>query len=141
MDTKVVVRRCKEYDPDEVYKNIKNRIVAIKEGIEASYGCEIEVVFRDLYPAVINDTILTEEFISGQEDTTVEIITPIMLAEDFSYYQKDIPGVFFFLGSGNKEKGYVYALHNGCFNFDEVILGYGVQVFSNILKQRGGLVY
>jgi amidohydrolase len=125
---------------DEVYKNIKNRIVAIKEGIEAAYDCEIEVVIRDLYPAVINDTKLTEEFINGQDDNVVEIITPIMLSEDFSYYQKEVPGVFFFLGSGNKEKDYVYPLHNAKFNFDEIILGYGVQVFRNILKQKGGFV-
>jgi len=63
-----------------------------------------------------------------------------MLAEDFSYYQKEVPGVFFFLGSGNKEKKYLQPLHNACFNFDEIVLGYGVQAFSNILKQRGGLV-
>jgi len=125
---------------DEVYKNIKSRIVSITEGIQTAYGCEIEVVIRDLYPAVINDTNLTEEFINGQDDNVVEIITPLMLSEDFSYYQKEIPGVFFFLGSGNKEKKYIYPLHNARFNFDEIILGYGVQVFSNILKQRGGLV-
>jgi len=125
---------------DEVYKNIKSRIVSITEGIQAAYGCEIEVVIRDLYPAVINDTNLTEEFINGQDDNVVEIIAPLMLSEDFSYYQKEVPGVFFFLGSGNKEKKYIYPLHNARFNFDEIILGYGVQVFSNILKQRGGLV-
>ncbi len=125
---------------EDAYTTIKNRIVEIKKGLEVAYNCKIEVAIRDLYPAVINDKKLTEEFIKGQETDIVEIVTPLMLAEDFSYYQKEIPGVFFFLGSGNKEKGYTSPLHNASFNFDERILGYGVHVFSNILKQRGGLV-
>ena len=89
---------------DDVFKTIKNRLFAIKEGLEVAYNCEIEVVIRDLYPAVINHKDLTEAFIKGQETDIIEIVTPLMLAEDFSYYQKEIPGVFFSLEAAIKKK-------------------------------------
>lgn len=125
---------------DDVYKDVKKRIEKLKKGIEVAHDCNIDVVFRDQYPAVINDHKLTEEFIKGQEREVVDIIMPLMLAEDFSYYQEQIPGVFFFLGSKNHMKGHIHPLHNAKFNFDEIVLGYGVQAFCNILVQRGALL-
>ncbi|MDR5659563.1 M20 family metallopeptidase [Serpentinicella sp. ANB-PHB4] len=124
----------------EVYDLIKGKINDFKKGYETSYGCTIEVIFRDMYPAVINDETLTQCFIDAQNEGTVEIIDPIMLAEDFSYYQKEIPGVFFFLGTKNESKGYTYPLHNGAFNFDEKVLQVGLDGFVKILIQRGALV-
>ncbi|SDK74184.1 M20 metallopeptidase family protein [Natronincola ferrireducens] len=123
----------------EEYDRIKNRMMDFKRGLEASYQCEIEMIFRDMYPTVYNDEILTEKFIVAQEKSAIEIIDPIMLAEDFAFYQKEIPGVFFFLGTKNEEKGFVHPLHNGQFNFDEKVLGDGLQSFINLLEYRGSL--
>lgn len=117
----------------EVYDSIKEKIKNISKGLEISYGCVIEIQYRDMYPAVINNDLLTNKFINSQDEGVVEIIDPIMLAEDFAYYQKEIPGVFFFLGTRNKEKNYCYPLHNGCFNFDEKVLTYGLQAYINML--------
>ena len=52
-----------------------------------------------------------------------------MISEDFSYYQREVPGLFFMLGARNEEKGYVNALHNLNFNFNEDIL---INGFENI---------
>lgn len=43
----------------------------------------------------------------------------MMLGEDFSIYQKRIPGVFVFVGAGNEEIGRDYPNHNDKFNIDE----------------------
>ena len=61
--------------------------------------------------------------------------TPIMIAEDFSYYQRQIPGVLVLLGSKNEGKGYVHPLHSNSFDFDEDILLIGIQSFLNILLE------
>lgn len=45
--------------------------------------------------------------------------------EDFSEYQKLVPGVFVFLGIDDKELGAVYPNHNSRFHFDEEILWKG----------------
>ncbi|KJF28421.1 amidohydrolase [Clostridium aceticum] len=126
----------------ETYDLIKKRMMDFKKGLEINYGCQIDMIIRDMYPAVYNDPHLTETFIEAQEKCgidDIEIIDPIMLAEDFSFYQREIPGLFFFLGTKNQEKGFTYPLHNGKFNFDEKVLGYGLQVYVNLLKYRGAL--
>jgi len=125
---------------DDIYNNIKQKIEHIAKGVEIIYGCSVEVYFRDMYPAVINNELLTNRLIASQDPGIVQMIDPIMLAEDFSFYQKEIPGVFFFLGSKSEEKNYCYPLHNGCFNFDEVVLTYGLQAYINILINRKSLL-
>jgi hippurate hydrolase/N-acetyldiaminopimelate deacetylase len=92
-----------------------------------------------MYPPVINDEGLFLDFTEANKNH-VKVIEPQMLAEDFSYYQKEIPGLFVFLGSHSEEKGYTYGLHNSKFDFDEKVLLYGVQGFINILSHYGSLV-
>lgn len=122
----------------EVFDTIKDRITDYKEGLEKTHKCKIDLVFRDMYPAVTNDEFLTAEFIKCNKDS-INIIDPIMLAEDFSYFQKEVPGVFFFLGCGNDEEYYCQPLHSDRFNFNERALGYGIQAYVNIIKQRGAV--
>ena len=54
---------------------------------------------------------------------------PTMTAEDFSWYQKTLPGMFFFLGVGDTA-----ALHSDNFNFNEEILEKGVQFFEELAE-------
>ena len=42
-----------------------------------------------------------------------------MISEDFSYYQKEVPGLFFMQGARNEEKGFVNGLHSLKFDFNE----------------------
>lgn len=116
---------------EDVYNSIKSRMIELCKGTEKSFGCEIDIIFRDMYPPVNNNEGLTNRFIDVMGD--VEIINPQMIAEDFSYYQKKIPGVFFLLGVRNKEKGFVYSLHNSKFNFDERILLKGIEIYVKLL--------
>jgi hippurate hydrolase len=52
-----------------------------------------------------------------------------MTAEDFSWYQRRIPGQFFFLGIGNTP-----ALHADNFCFDENILSKGADFFEKLAE-------
>jgi amidohydrolase len=56
-----------------------------------------------------------------------------MPAEDFSYFQKVIPGFYYFLGVGNKAKGLTPMWHTADFDVDEESLVVGVKVMSNVL--------
>ena len=53
-----------------------------------------------------------------------------MTAEDFSWYQKSLPGRFFFLGVGDTP-----ALHSDNFNFNEEILVKGVDFFEELAEK------
>ncbi len=57
-------------------------------------------------------------------------------SEDFIFYQQKVPGVFFFLGGSNPEKGIISMPHTPNFAVDETTIKYGVQSFSTLLIER-----
>ena len=114
----------------DTFEIIKKRILQISRGLEESFGVEISVDLEPYYPPVINDKNLYNKI---AEKVHIEETDPVMLAEDFSYYQERIPGVFYFLGSRNIERDFDYPLHSCNFNFDEAILLKGVEHYVNIL--------
>ncbi|MEA4846714.1 MAG: amidohydrolase [Clostridiaceae bacterium] len=102
---------------------IENIIKGVCEANEAAY----EFAYDPYYPPVINNnemTILIEK--AGKEilgeDNVIVVDKPTMGAEDFSYFQQKVPGVFFIVGTYNKEKGLTSPLHNPKFNVDEDII-------------------
>lgn len=58
-----------------------------------------------------------------------ELARPVMITEDFSWYQRRLPGMFFFLGAGDAP-----ALHSGRFNFDEAILEAGADFWAALAQ-------
>lgn len=118
---------------EAVYKRVKERMDGLARGLEAAYGCRIGLVWRDMYPPVLNDPGLAEAF-KAAYGGPIEAMEPQMLAEDFSYYQKKVPGLFLFLGVGNREKGFVSPLHSSRFNFDEAVLVKGLEAFVSVIR-------
>ena len=58
-----------------------------------------------------------------------ELDEPSMTAEDFAWYQKNVPGLFFFIGLGDTP-----ALHADNFDFDETILVKGADFFEKLAE-------
>jgi amidohydrolase len=67
-----------------------------------SFGAEAELTIYDGYPVTYNDPGLTAQMtptlerVAGPENAV--IINAITGAEDFSFFQKDVPGLYFFIG-------------------------------------------
>lgn len=119
---------------EDVYQKIKQRMNSINSGLVEMFGVQIEMEIEDMYPPVINDYNLIQKLkVSSFSHKLVEI-DPMMIAEDFSYYQKKVPGVFFMLGSKNEELGYTKSLHSSKFDFDPEILVDGVKLYDEICK-------
>ena len=110
---------------DDVFDMLRDRLLTIGKEVEAQFGCTVQVYLTEGYPAVTNDPDLVER-IHGFVDFR-ELEEPTMISEDFSFYQKQIPGVFFFLGIGNTP-----ALHNDSFRFDEAVLLKGAEFFQKL---------
>lgn len=119
---------------DEAYETMTKRVQEVASGIAAGYGCKGEAVFRHMYRVVDNDSKLVE-LLQEVAGDNYEETPPYMLAEDFSLYLQKVPGMFFFLGSGNAEKGYTHSLHSAQFQFDEEILALGVETYAKLLKK------
>jgi metal-dependent amidase/aminoacylase/carboxypeptidase family protein len=105
--------------------------------VTSAYDAKFELSFDDSNPVTYNDPQLVDQTLPTIRrivgDTNVLALKPFMPAEDFSYYQKVIPGFFYFLGVGNKSKGLMPAWHTAEFDVDEESLIVGVKVMSNVL--------
>ena len=106
-------------------------------GVTAAYGATFDLQFDSPNPVTYNDPRLVEETLPTIRRivgaANVLSPKPFMPAEDFSYYQKVIPGFFYFLGVGNKAKGLTPAWHTADFDVDEESLVLGVKVMANVL--------
>ena len=122
---------------ENVYSTLKKRMNAVIEGCGNAYGVTIQSNIRDYYPPVVNDRKLVQLAKSLYADDEVTEVVPLMISEDFSYYQKVIPGCFVLLGTKNEEKGYISPLHSSYFNFDEAVLLKGIDFFEKILLNFG----
>lgn len=107
------------------------------DGITSAYGASAELEFKQPNPVTYNDPKLVEETLPTMKRILGEknLMTPKpqMGAEDFSEYQKIIPGFFYFLGVGNKAKGITAMIHTPEFDADEEALVVGVKLMSNVL--------
>lgn len=118
-----------------VYEVSKARLTEICKGLEIVYNCEIKVEILDDYIAVDNDENMALEARKAFGENAINI-EPQLMSEDFSYYQKQVPGVFFLLGSRNEEEGFVNALHNFNFNFNEKVLLHGIDFYTTLAKYK-----
>ena len=112
---------------DEIFYSLRAGIVSIAKEIEGATGCTVNVYMSDGYPAVINPPELHKTVRRCVD--FFELEKPSMTAEDFSWYQRSVPGMFFFLGAGD-----VPALHADNFDFNEDILVKGADFFEELAK-------
>lgn len=122
---------------ESAFKKIQSRMTTICEGLEKSFECKITCEHRTMYPPVVNHVSSVEQFKKANASLNVVAFPPQMIAEDFSFYLKAVPGAFVFLGTKNIEKNFVFPLHNSKFNFDEEALLYGIQSYINLLNYLG----
>jgi amidohydrolase len=107
-------------------------------GCTAAADAEFELDFGGTsYPVTVNHPGLTAESLPQMRrvlgEANIVDSKPITGAEDFSYYQKIIPGFFWFLGVGNEKAGITAAHHTPDFDIDESALMPGVKLAVNQL--------
>ncbi len=121
-----------------VYTRMKERITHLARGLEEE-EVTVSLVFRDMYPALLNHGDLVEDFKEALGERYLELGAPVMLAEDFAYYTQKLPGIFVFLGIREPAEASHEPLHSARFDFDEAVLGVGVEGYLRYLAFRGVL--
>ena len=107
------------------------------QNVAEAYGATVELNMEDSNlvtynePSLVEETLPTIRRVVG--DANAVAIKPFMPAEDFSAYQKVVPGFYYFLGVGNRAKGITAGWHTPDFDVDEESLVVGVKVMSNVL--------
>lgn len=115
---------------EEVHLLLRRGLEALGRDIETETGCVVQVHLSGGYPAVWNDEGLYAALRAALgPDAPRTLESPALAAEDFSFYQKRVPGVFFFLGLGDTPE-----LHAPEFCFDdEAVLPRGVEFLKKLL--------
>lgn len=106
--------------------------------IAKSMGAEAELTIYDGYPVTYNDPDLTAQFaptlerVAGSENTTV--INAITGAEDFSFFQMEVPGLYFFVGGMPADMSPADAAphHTPDFYIEEEGMKTGVRALANL---------
>jgi len=118
----------------EIHERIRNTA----EMIAQSAGATAEVTISLGYPVTFNDPDLTEQMVPVLKkvvgDKNVFKVPPKGTAEDFSYYQQKVPGLFFFLGITPKDAdpATVAMNHSPYFFVDETALVNGVRALAHL---------
>jgi len=124
----------------EMKEVIRNRMKELVPKIAQAYGGEAEVIIQDGAPITYNDPDLTSQMIPSIERVlgaeNVEVVNAVTGAEDFSYFQQEIPGFYFFLGGTPKTLPETEAPshHTPNFFIDDSALIHGVNVLTTMVK-------
>jgi len=118
------------------------RVREVAAGIDAALGTRTHVEYVSRYPALVNDAGMAR--VVHEQAAAVlgagRIVTDfrIMGGEDMSFYLGAVPGCFFFLGAGNREKKADSPHHSPHFDFDEDAMTLGVEIFVRIAERFFG---
>lgn len=116
---------------DNDWNILKERATEIVENVCAAYGAKAEFQWAEGYPVVINNDDLAELALEAAKkavgDENAFWGPPASASEDFSYFAREIPGCFIFLGGGTAEDGLPYMNHHPKFDIKEEALEAGAR--------------
>jgi amidohydrolase len=129
----------------KVREKVVNRMEVICRGIASAMDVELDLDVQLLVPAVVNDPAATE-LIRGVaydilDQGNVRHDYRTMVSEDMSFFLREVPGCYIYLGASNAQRGLVYGHHHPCFDFDEAVLPLGVAILTEtaarLLRRNG----
>ena len=121
--------RCLHAEGEKICEMLKS----IMANACALAGCTCDITMYKSNSVVYNDenmAKLVEKCASdvvGKENVKTQDVA-VMMGDDFAEFSKAIPGVYYFIGTANREKNSTYEHHNPKFNIDEETMLTGVQM-------------
>jgi amidohydrolase len=134
-DSARLVGTIRTFD-DAVQADVHAKVRRIVEGIAAAAGTTAQVVINKGYPVTKNDPALTARMLPTLERVAPGAVKESELvtgAEDFTYFQREAPGVFVFLGiTPPAQVGKAPQNHSPLFVVDEKALPTGVRALVHL---------
>jgi amidohydrolase len=118
----------------ETYKMILRKLEELARGLEMIYQVQISMQIDLYYPSVLNDESVHSklnpvlENVFGKEN--VMEVSPMLAGEDFSFYSRKVPAMFYFLGARDLSAP-AYSLHHPGVVFNEDCIPLGVALMVN----------
>jgi amidohydrolase len=123
---------------EEMRDDIHERVTTLAEAVSRGSRAGCTVCIEKNYPVTVNDPVLTEAMVPTLQRVAgpgkLELVPKVTGAEDFSFFQRIIPGLFFFVGvtpPGTDPKK-AYSNHSPRFFADERALVLGVRSLAHL---------
>ncbi len=134
-DSATLVGTIRTFD-DRMQDDIHAQVTRIADGIAAAAGTTAQVTIRRQYPVTVNHPGLTAQMLPTLERVAPGAVTQsglITASEDFSYFQREAPGVYLFLGvTPAAQVGKAPQNHSPLFVVDETALPTGVRTLAHL---------
>ena len=120
----------------EMQRHINQRMHELAKGIAEAYGGTAELEIQNFTsitnndPGLVNALLPTLERVAGKDQVVLSKATTG--AEDFSYFQEEVPGFYFFLGGMTPGSTGTFPHHTPDFKIDESGLLLGVKAMTEI---------
>jgi amidohydrolase len=130
------IRALSVEDEEMISQRVKQ--IATKTAESAGATAEVLIPYSVRYPVTYNDPILTEKMLPSLYKTAGEgniiLREAVTGAEDFSFFQEKVPGLFIFLGGMPKGMNPLEAPshHTPDFFIDESSFTLGIKALSNL---------
>ncbi|WP_373089085.1 N(2)-acetyl-L-2,4-diaminobutanoate deacetylase DoeB2 [Zhongshania sp.] len=125
--------------PDQASRDQINALITeISQHTAHSYGvaCKVEITPR--YNATINHPAHAQHVrqlwqeSNGSDSLHLNIRTPIMASEDFSYYLREIPGAFALIGADDGDEHHQVPCHSPHYDFNDRLIPLVTNLFSRL---------
>jgi amidohydrolase len=118
-------------------KKIPLLMEGIVKNVAEMHGAGYQFEYKEALPSVFNNPELCAAMTSTLtkllgKDKTLEW-KPQMIAEDFAFLARKVPGFYFFLGVKNPAQASAAPLHSPNFNPDERVIPLAMRVLSHLL--------
>ncbi|WP_145335466.1 amidohydrolase [Paenibacillus xylanexedens] len=117
---------------EKVRARIRERFNQVVAGVAAAYGTTATIRWIQGPPAVVNDESLALDAEQVVNELGLNHVRPLPspAGEDFSFYQKEVPGLFLFLGTSGPHEW-----HHPGFDVDEQALPIGAHLLAGLAEQ------
>ncbi|CAM4469548.1 amidohydrolase [Paenibacillus phoenicis] len=116
---------------EEVRRRVLQRFEEVVQGVAAAFGTTASVRWIEGPPPVLNDPKLAELGLAAAEAAGYQGIMPVPspAGEDFSWYQREVPGLFVFMGTDGPQEW-----HHPAFDLDERAIPVSIGFFTKLAE-------
>ena len=121
--SKVTMRGTQRFYRDEVRDLLTESITRVATGIATTFGMQAHVDVTVGIGPTVNHKPNADLAVEACRERAIPVRTdlrPAMTGEDFSWFLREKPGAFVWIGNGPSEPG--KDLHNDAYNFNDAIL-------------------
>tara|TARA_R100000935_G_scaffold55682_1_gene85895 strand:- start:14057 stop:15352 length:1296 start_codon:yes stop_codon:yes gene_type:complete len=134
-ETAEMIGTVRTLDPN-MRELIIRRMTEMARDIAKAYGGEATMEWQNNTVVTYNDPDLTAQMLPTLHKTAGEANVQLMKAttggEDFSYFQEEVPGFYFFLGGMTPGNTEVYPHHTPDFKIDDAGMLLGVKTMTQV---------